>query len=101
VQLRNLFFYFSPIRLTFKVHFYLCISKGRLLQGQFKDRIISVESLEVQRTKSILLEYEPLENALRGLEHKNSCCYLLLTPGELQSFKKTVGIFGFVFVPFL
>lgn len=69
LQPGNQIFFLSPLRLTFKVHFYLCISKGRLSQGQFKDLIIWVESLEVQCTRSRLLEYEPLENALRAFRN--------------------------------
>lgn len=66
LQPGNQIFFLSPLRLTFKVHFYLCISKGRLSQGQFKGLVIWVESLEVQCTRSILLEYEALENVLRA-----------------------------------
>lgn len=69
LQPGNQIFFLSPLRLTFKVHFYLCISKGRLSQGQLKDLIIWVESLEVQCTRSVLLEYEPLENALRAFRN--------------------------------
>lgn len=69
LQPGNQIFFLSPLRLTFKVRFYLCISKGRLSQGQFKDLVIWVESLEVQCMKSILLEYEALENVLRAFRN--------------------------------